>query len=227
MSAQPLYNIQRLHHWYRLGEESVHALRGVTLDIPRRGILCFRGPSGSGKTTLLNLLGLIEPVQEGTLFFEGQDVAGYPEARKNFLRRHVLAFVFQEFHLNPILTARENVEFFLARQGLRGHERLQRAEEALDLVDLLPERHHRPQEMSGGQQQRVAIARAIAKNPDVILADEPTAALDQENGIKVMEIFRSLQQRRSCAILIASHDSMVHELSDRVIRLRDGNIEGG
>ena len=177
-----LYQLSGVNFQYHLGTLLVQALRNIDLKIDAGDFVCFRGPSGSGKTTLLNLLGLIEPPQEGTTLFEGEDLSKLSETQKNHIRRFRIGFVFQNFHLIPVLRADENVEYFLARQGLPKKERQERVETALKAVGLWEHRNKKPLEMSGGQRQRVAIARALAKHPHVIVADEPTASLDSSTG---------------------------------------------
>lgn len=220
----PLFRVTDLSFSYMLGEQTVQALRGIDLVLPRERLICFSGPSGSGKTTLLSVLGLIEPVQQGEVVFKGRDVGSLEEHEKNSLRRYHIGFIFQQFHLIPVLTAYENVELFLSRQGLPKEERHERVMEALENVRILEQRDKRPWEMSGGQRQRVAVARAIAKRPDVIIADEPTASLDQKTGRQLMEIFSELHARYHISVLCASHDPMVMEHAERRVVISDGQV---
>jgi putative ABC transport system ATP-binding protein len=222
-----LYNIKELRFSYLLGNQKVEALRGISLDIPSGAFVCLSGPSGSGKTTLLSILGLIEKPESGEVLFENENLAVISEERRNQIRKFKIGFVFQNFNLIPVLTAEENVEYFLARQGVPKKERLSRVAQALEAVGLAPQAKKRPLEMSGGQRQRVAIARAIAKQPDVIIADEPTANLDQQTGREIMEIFRSLNAKRSVTLLLSSHDPMVQEFAPTKLKLSDGLITGG
>ena len=222
-----LYQCQNLHFRYKLGKEWVHALRGLTLDIKRGEFVCVSGPSGSGKSTLLNLLGLIEPVQDGTILFDGKDVGPLSEKEKNLIRRYQLGFIFQSFNLMDVLRADENVEYFLARQKLGSSERAARVKEALESVGLWEHRMKRPLEMSGGQRQRVAIARAIAKHPAVIIADEPTANLDSVTGAAVVDLLLNLTKTRGVTVIISSHDSVVRERALREIKLVDGQLAAG
>jgi ABC-type lipoprotein export system ATPase subunit len=219
---RPLYQVREARHSYQLGALRVPALDGVMLDVAGGDFICLTGPSGSGKTTLLNLLGLIEPLQQGSVTFAGTSVQSLSERERNRIRRYRIGFVFQAFHLLPVLRADENVEYFLTRQGLpRGTQR-ERSRAALEAVGLWEHRRKRPSEMSGGQCQRVAIARALAKRPDVILADEPTAHLDQENGRGIMEIFSRLNREHGVTLVMASHDPMVQGFASRQVRLVDG-----
>jgi ABC-type lipoprotein export system ATPase subunit len=219
-----LYNIEDLSFEYQLGRQSVTALQGVSLQIQKGCLLCLSGPSGSGKTTLLNLLGLIEPVQKGSVLLEGKNLAALSEAERNHLRRYQIGFVFQSFHLIPVLSAEENVDFFLIRQGIPTTERRKRVQAALEAVGIWNQRAQRPLEMSGGQRQRVAIARAIAKKPEVIIADEPTANLDQLTGREIMEIFRTVNQASAVSVVLASHDPMVQSFAQTRVTLRDGKV---
>ena len=203
----------------------MHALRGLTLDVDAGELTCLAGPSGSGKSTLLSLLGLIEPVQEGSLRFAGRDLARIDEKEKNHLRRFELGFVFQQFLLFEALDAAENVAYFLRHRPLTRSERDREVDAALDAVGLAAHRRKRPLEMSGGQRQRVAIARALVKKPSVLIADEPTASLDQATGRGVMEIFRRLAVDERKTVVMASHDPMAIGYATRLVRLRDGQLE--
>lgn len=223
----PVFSTQDISFRYHLGNLQVRALQGVSLKVKSGEITCLSGPSGSGKTTLLSLLGLVEELQEGEIFFQGTPLSQLNEKEKNQIRRYQLGFVFQNFHLFPVLNARENVEYFLTRQGLKPEDVAKRSEEALRAVGLWEHRMKRPLEMSGGQRQRVAIARAVAKRPQVIIADEPTASLDQVTGKEIMEILSTLikSSKQNVTILLSSHDPMVISFSDRVIKMKDGKIE--
>ena len=219
-----LYEVRELDFEYPLGQQRVRALHEVSLDIAAGDFLCLAGPSGSGKSTLLNVLGLIEPVQSGRVVFNGSALDTLSESSKNRIRRHQLAFVFQQFHLLPVLTAAENVEYFLIRQGVSRDERSRRVRKALEDVGTWDQRDKWPRQMSGGQQQRVAVARAIAKQPSVIIADEPTASLDQENGREIMRILKALSRDKGVTVIIASHDRMVLDHAETLVTLRDGRI---
>lgn len=219
-----IYNCQQVTFDYQMGQQSVRALHELDLKIERGDFLVFCGPSGSGKSTLLNLLGLIEPPQAGEIHFQGKSLKHLSEPEKNDIRRHHLGFIFQSFHLINVLSAYENVEYFLIRQGIEKQEREKRVTEALTRVGLSEHMMKKPLEMSGGQRQRVAIARALAKKPQVIIADEPTASLDQKNGHEVINILKELSIQEGTTILIASHDPMVIESATHVIRLQDGSL---
>jgi putative ABC transport system ATP-binding protein len=223
-AAEPLYRVRDVHFSYASGKLATPALNGVSMDVEQGEFVCLSGPSGSGKTTLLNLLGLIEQVQEGDITFRGEDLARLSETSKNHIRRYRIGFVFQTFQLFPVLRADENVEYFLTRQGIDRQERRARVQETLQAVGLWEHRTKRPSEMSGGQRQRIAIARALAKQPEVIIADEPTANLDQSTGKDVMDVFRRLNRERAVTLIVSSHDPMVQEFARRRLRLVDGRI---
>jgi putative ABC transport system ATP-binding protein len=201
----------------------VHALRDVSMAINAGDFLSIVGPSGSGKSTMLGLLGCLDLPSSGTVSVDGVDVAGLDDAARSRLRGDSIGFVFQQFHLIPHLTASANVQTALLYRGLSARERRRRAEEALDAVGLAERRDHRPVQMSGGEQQRVAIARAIVTEPLIVLADEPTGALDSTNSGKVLEIFESLRSADR-AVVMVTHDPAVAARADRTISMRDGCI---
>lgn len=221
---KPLYEVHGLSFSYQLGHQRVQALQDVSLDVARGDFVCLSGPSGSGKTTLLSVLGLIEPPQDGEVLFEGQNISQMTDKQRNHARRFRIGFVFQQFHLIPVLTAEENVEFFLTRQGVAKAQRKKRVDEALEAVGISSQRKQKPLEMSGGQRQRVALARAIAKQPDVIIADEPTASLDQGTGREIMKIFADQTANRGVSVIAASHDPMVLAFAARKLDLCDGKV---
>jgi putative ABC transport system ATP-binding protein len=224
METAPLYELDGVSFDYRLGKVAVRALTDVHLQIPHHAFLCIQGPSGSGKSTLLALLGLIEAPQAGGLRMDGQDLRALREGERNALRRTQLGFVFQDYYLNPVLSGEENVEFLPARQGVPRAERRERVERALREVGMWERRRHRPLEMSGGERQRIAVARALAKQPSVILADEPTASLDSANGLRIVEILRAVNQARGMTVILASHDPQVAALACTVVDLHDGRV---
>jgi ABC-type lipoprotein export system ATPase subunit len=219
-----LYTCQSLHYAYREKDRATPVLNGLDMSIEAGDFLCLTGPSGSGKSTLLNLLGLIEHPQDGDFFFKGQDVGALSEKQINEIRRYEIGFIFQDFQLIDVLSVEENVEYFLTRQKIAPLDRKERVEQALEEVGLLSYRHKRPGELSGGQKQRTAIARALAKHPAVIIADEPTASLDLENGRQILELLGKLNERHTVTVVLASHDPMVLDYCHREIRLQDGRI---
>lgn len=219
-----LYRVERVLFSYTLGKQKVEALRGVSLDIPSASLITISGPSGSGKSTLLSLLGLIEPVQSGALHFLDEDIGQMSERRKNEIRKFHIGFIFQQFHLIPVLSAEENVRYFLSCQGLSSKECADRTKEALSAVGLWEHRKKKPFEMSGGQKQRVAIARALAKRPDVIIGDEPTASLDQATGREIMELLKALVEERKTSVILTTHDAMVQSFATHNIHIQDGEV---
>lgn len=209
---------------YSLGKQKVNALRSLSLEIPSHSLVTFSGPSGSGKSTLLNILGLIEPLQSGSVLFQNEEIGMMDEDKKNSIRKYKIGFIFQHFHLIPVLNAEENVRYFLTRQGLSKQDSLERTLEALESVGLIDHRHKKPGQLSGGQKQRVAIARALAKRPEVIIGDEPTASLDQRNGHEIMDILSHMVETRGSSILLTTHDAMVKSYSDQNFHLQDGQL---
>ncbi|MDN3504850.1 MAG: ABC transporter ATP-binding protein [Rhabdochlamydiaceae bacterium] len=225
MSQQKnLFEIKKISFSYKLGGCLVEALKNVSFSIPIGKLVTLSGPSGSGKSTLLNLLGLIEPVQKGEIVFNGKPLSRLAQGEQNELRRYHMGFIFQQFHLIPVLSAEENISFFLQKQGLSKYEVQRRVKETLEAVGLWKHKEKRPFEMSGGQRQRVAIARALAKNPEVIIADEPTANLDQKTGREIMEIFKQLSEDKGISIIIATHDKMVQSFSTKNFHIQDGKL---
>jgi putative ABC transport system ATP-binding protein len=208
---------------FRVGKIVVNALRGLDLTISEGDFLAIVGPSGSGKTTLLNLIGALDTATGGTVEVFGQDLSGMGRRRRAELRLRSLGFVFQAYNLVPVLTARENVEFVLELQGEDGARRATAAGtlRALGLEELAD---RRPNEMSGGQQQRVAVARAVASKPRLVLADEPTANLDSENGEMLLKMMRRLRDENAMTFVFSTHDPLVVSYASRVVTLRDGKI---
>jgi ABC-type lipoprotein export system ATPase subunit len=219
-----LYRIDNLIFSYFIGDQKIEAIRGLTLAIPEASLTTISGPSGSGKSTLLSILGLIEPVQEGAVFFQNEDIGKMDEKRKNHLRKFQIGFIFQQFHLFPILNAEENVKYFLSRQGLSSRDTQQRAEEALNGVGLWEHRMKKPSELSGGQKQRVAIARAIAKHPAVIIGDEPTGSLDQKTGHEIMDILQDFVETKKSTVILTTHDAMVQSFATHNFHIQDGRL---
>jgi putative ABC transport system ATP-binding protein len=206
------------------GEEvEVYALRDVSLRILPGEFMSIVGPSGSGKSTMLGLLGVLDLPTAGTIRIAGQDVSTLDDTTRSKLRGESIGFVFQQFHLIPHLTALGNVETALLYRDIRPKDRRERAHEALSQLGLAARAHHRPVQMSGGEQQRVALARAIVTNPLMILADEPTGALDSANAAHVLEIFRSLESPQR-AVVMVTHDPTVAETARRKVSMRDGRI---
>ena len=220
--SEPLLSLEGVSRVY--GEEIlVHALRDVWLDIRAGEFLSIVGPSGSGKSTMLGLLGVLDLPTTGTIRIHGTEVNTLPDAERSRLRGEAIGFVFQQFHLVPHLTALGNVETALLYRNLSRRERRRRSLEALERVDLVHRHDHRPVQMSGGEQQRTAIARAIVTEPLVVLADEPTGALDTQNAANVMEIFAGLRSPER-AVCVVTHDREVAGATERRISMLDGRI---
>ncbi len=220
-----MFDVQNLSFSYFLGKAEFKALQDVSLNIPEGDFVTLAGPSGSGKSTLLSIMGLIENSPSQSVFYRDQDLHSLDELRKNKLRRHEFGFIFQHFYLFPVLSAYENVEYFLVKQGIPDAERKIRVEWALETVGLKDLSQKKPNELSGGQRQRVAIARALAKKPQVIIADEPTASLDSKTGRTILDYLLKINQDEKVTIVMASHDQMVLAASPRIIRLHDGRLE--
>jgi putative ABC transport system ATP-binding protein len=209
---------------FKIGEVETHALRGVSLAIQEGEFSALVGPSGSGKTTLLQLMGLLDQPTSGRVFIKDQDVTGLSRDARADVRKGAIGFIFQFFALIPTLTAYENVEMPLLLNNVAGADRRGRVNELLEAVSLTDRGHHRPDQLSGGQQQRVAVARALAMRPGVILADEPTANLDTENGRQVMDIMEHLNKSTGATFVFATHDPRVIKYARRVVTLRDGLV---
>jgi len=212
---------------FRIGEVETHALRGVNLSIDSGEFTALVGPSGSGKTTLLQLIGLLDQPTSGRVLINGKDATGLSRDKRADLRRGSIGFIFQFFALIPTLSAYENVEMPLLLNGVGSPERRSRVAEMLQAVGLVDRAHHRPDQLSGGQQQRVAVARALAIRPSLVLADEPTANLDTENGQQIMEIMQRLNKETGTTFVFATHDPRVIKFARRVVTLRDGMIVDG
>ncbi len=204
---------------YGSGETQVHALRGVDLDLPEGEMIVLLGPSGSGKSTLLNILGGLDSATAGTVMFRDQDLSRASQTQLTRYRRRHVGFIFQFYNLIPSLTARENVALVteIADKPLT-------PEEALDLVGLSGRMDHFPAQMSGGEQQRVAIARAIAKQPSVLLCDEPTGALDSATGVRVLEVLETVNRTLGATTLVITHNAGVADMAHRVVSFADGAI---
>ncbi|MFI0899681.1 ABC transporter ATP-binding protein [Streptomyces sp. NPDC020983] len=216
--------VEDLRRTYGSGGTAVHALRGVSFSVGRGELVALKGRSGSGKTTVLNLVGGLDSPDSGRISLDGTDLAGLGDDGLLALRRDRIGFVFQSFGLIPILTAAENVGVPMRLRRTPPKEREERVSLLLALVGLADHAAQRPGELSGGQQQRVAIARALANRPDLIIADEPTGQLDADTGLAVMELLRAVVRSEGVTALVATHDSQLIALADRVLELRDGRI---
>jgi putative ABC transport system ATP-binding protein len=206
------------------GRQEISVLHGVSLSVERGEIVALEGPSGSGKTTLLSILGCILTPTSGSVVVDGQRVDRLSSGRLAEVRKRSIGFVFQQYNLFPSLTARENVEYALNIKGMRGTAARNAAIEALEIVELGDRLDFLPRDLSGGQKQRVAIARAVASRPPILLADEPTANLDSQVGLQIMELFRNTAKQAEQGLVIVTHDPNVRRFADRVVRIRDGRL---
>ena len=222
MEVVKIENVARV---YQVGKVETQALRGVNLSIENGEFTALVGPSGSGKTTLLQMIGCLDQPTSGRVFINGKDVTSLNRNHRADMRKGHIGFIFQFFALIPTLTAYENVEMPLLLNSHNAKERRERVTELLKAVDLLDRANNRPDQLSGGQQQRVAVARALAPKPALILADEPTANLDTENGKQVMEIMQRLNKETGVTFVFATHDPRVIKYASRVVTLQDGRIE--
>jgi putative ABC transport system ATP-binding protein len=209
---------------YVMGSEEIHALRGVSIQIERGEYVAIMGPSGSGKSTLMNLIGCLDTPSKGTYLLNGKQVGSMNDNELARIRNEEIGFVFQTFNLLPRASALQNVELPLVYAGVAGRERQERAKTALQKVELGERMTHRPNELSGGQRQRVAIARALVNNPSILLADEPTGNLDTKTGTEIMALFARLHQAGNTIVLV-THEADVAAFANRVIHVRDGQVE--
>jgi putative ABC transport system ATP-binding protein len=215
-------NVSRVYE--EKGQLPAPALRGVSLKVEQGEFMALSGPSGSGKTTLLNLIGGLDRVSGGEIRIDGKALSGLSRAELSDLRRDKIGFVFQAYNLVPVLTAAENAAYVLELQGVSADERRKRVKELFDRIGLGAHLDSKPLKMSGGQQQRVAVARAIVSKPAVVLADEPTANLDQATGAALMDLMRELNRERGITFIFSTHDPMVLSRADRVVKLIDGQV---
>jgi putative ABC transport system ATP-binding protein len=209
---------------YVMGEEEIHALRGVSVEIERGEYVAIMGPSGSGKSTLMNLIGCLDTPTKGSYLLNGKQVGQMNDNELARIRNEEIGFVFQTFNLLPRASALHNVELPLVYAGVSGKEREDRAKRALEKVELGSRMTHRPNELSGGQRQRVAIARALVNNPSILLADEPTGNLDSKTGAEIMALFARLHEGGNTIILV-THEADVAAFAHRIIHIRDGQVE--
>ena len=224
--VKTLISIEGLRKTYHIGTQEVHALDGLDLGIDVNEYVALMGPSGSGKSTLMNVLGCLDSPTAGSYHLNGQNVANLDEDALADIRNREIGFVFQTFNLLPRYSALENVALPLIYAGLSKRERLERAEEVLEMVGLKDRMVHKPNELSGGQRQRVAVARALVNRPSIILADEPTGNLDTATSMEIMNLFGEIQAAGNTVILV-THEEDIAECAHRIVRLRDGKVESG
>jgi putative ABC transport system ATP-binding protein len=218
-----MLKLEKISKLVRLGEGMVPILRDINLIIQRGDYTAIMGASGSGKSTLMNIFGCLDPATDGHYYFEGQDVTLLSDDQRSDLRNFRIGFVFQQFNLLSRLSALENVMLPMVYAGYPRSQRRDQAQRMLEAVGLADRRHHLPSQLSGGQQQRVAIARALVNQPDLLLADEPTGALDSHTGSEVMDLLADLHSR-GLTILLVTHDASVAERARRIVRIEDGRI---
>ena len=217
-----LINIKKT---YGKDESAVHALKGVSLKFRENEFVSILGQSGCGKTTMLNIIGGLDQYTSGDLIINGVSTRDFKDSDWDTYRNHSIGFIFQSYNLIPHQSVLANVELALTLSGIPKNERRKRAVQALDKVGLRTQMHKRPNQLSGGQMQRVAIARALINNPDILLADEPTGALDSETSVQVMELLKEIAKDR-LVIMVTHNPELAEEYSTRIIKLRDGNLVG-
>ena len=210
---------------FKAGSSTIEVLSDVNIEIERATFNILMGPSGSGKTTLLNLLGALDMPDKGTIKYKGEDITTMSESKRDSIRRKNYGFIFQSIALVSNMTAYENVDFALRINGFDRKTRKKRAEECLDYVGLKKRIKHKPYELSGGEQQRVAIARAVAHKPELLLADEPTAELDTNTGLKIVKLFRDLVRDEKITVVMCTHDVNMTEVADRIFMLENGVLQ--
>ena len=219
-----LISMRNIWKTYQMGTEKVHALHGVSFDIPRGEYIAIIGPSGSGKSTLMNLIGCLDTPSQGEYWLNGKNVSEMDDDELARIRNQEVGFVFQTFNLLARATALHNVELPLIYGGIGSSQRHEMAKQALKAVDLSERMTHKPNELSGGQRQRVAIARALVNHPSILLADEPTGALDSHTSMEIMDLFERLHSEGN-TIIVVTHEHDIAERAHRVISIRDGQIE--
>jgi putative ABC transport system ATP-binding protein len=223
VDAGVVIRTEALAKMYQMGTEEVHALCGIDVEIRKGEYVAIMGPSGSGKSTLMNLIGCLDSPSSGRYWLAGRLVSELDDDELAYIRNKEIGFVFQTFNLLPRATALHNVELPLIYNGTPAEERIERAKQALERVDLVPRMNHKPNELSGGQRQRVAIARALVNNPSIVLADEPTGNLDSKTGEEIMGLFKNLHAQGNTIILV-THEMDIAQHAHRVIFIRDGKI---
>ncbi|MDO4371595.1 MAG: ABC transporter ATP-binding protein [Clostridia bacterium] len=227
MMEDTFFEMTDIQKFYQMGDERMHVLKNINLSLRQGEYLSILGPSGSGKSTLMNIIGCLDVPTSGRYLLRGREVEGMTETELAQLRSSEIGFIFQNSQLLPRLTAQKNVELPLIYAGIAPRERRRRAEQMLDRVGLSDRRNHYPNQLSGGQQQRVAIARALVGNPSLLLADEPTGALDQKTGRQVMALFQELSAEGRTIIMI-THDTNIASYAKRIVHIIDGELtEGG
>lgn len=219
-----IIHLEDIRKSYFMGHQELEVLKGISLDISKNEYVALMGPSGSGKSTLMNILGCLDSPSGGKYILNNHDVSQMTDNDLAEVRNKEIGFVFQQFHLLPRLTALENVALPLLYAGMGRKQRMEKAKQVIEMVNLTDRSHHKPNELSGGQCQRVAIARALVNDPSIILADEPTGNLDTKTSNEIMDIFGEIHQNGNTVILVTHEEDIAH-YAHRVVRLRDGIIE--
>jgi putative ABC transport system ATP-binding protein len=222
--SEDVIRIENVSKVYRTDSLDVHALRSLSLGIRKGAFTAIAGPSGSGKTTLLNIMSGLDTPTSGLVLLAGKNISEMKGAELSDFRRDHIGFIFQAFNLIPVLTVKENIEYIMLLQGVGDSERRSRVSSILRQVGLEGMENRVPKQLSGGQQQRVAVARAMVSNPDIILADEPTANLDSATGAALLDIMRELNEKNGMTFVFSTHDEMIMERAKRLVLLKDGNV---
>jgi len=225
VKGKPIIQLKNVSKTYRMGEVFVSALKGISLDVEKGEFLAIAGPSGSGKSTMMNLVGCLDLASAGEIFLDGKNIETLSESNLSQIRGQKIGFVFQQFNLLPTLTALENVMLPLEFQDAENAHSKKKAVELLRLVDLADRANHLPTQLSGGQMQRVAIARALAVDPEIILADEPTGNLDSRTGQFIIDFLTRIHREEGKTIIMVTHDMQLTKHADRIVYLKDGQVE--
>lgn len=225
MNDHVVVNLENITKTYTLGKTKVEALRGIDLKVYKGEFIAVCGPSGSGKTTLLNLIGCIDKPTGGKIEILSLPVQKMSDTKLSELRAQHIGFIFQTFNLIPVLSAYENVEYPLLLQGVPANERKRRVLKMLEEVGIIEFRHHKPDKLSGGQRQRVAIARALVTQPDIVLADEPTANLDSHTGETIIQIMKTMNKEYGTTFIFSTHDNRILKYAEKIYYLSDGKLK--
>jgi len=220
--AETILSVRNVKKDYQLGRTQIPALKGLSFDINEGEFLSIVGPSGCGKSTLLNIIGCIDKPTSGTVMFQGTDLSTLNDDQEADIRLNKIGFIFQSFNLVAVLDVRENIEFPLLMNRVPRAERRKTVDRLIDIVGLSEFVGHKPDELSGGQRQRVAIARALVNNPRLVIADEPTANLDSDTSVRIMEVMKHLNDHEKVSFIFSTHNDLIEKYAKRVIRLKDG-----